>query len=552
MTSKGNGQQTETLLFKTNSTNDKSLSPKLLFAVTASILTTFCNGLSYYGIGGSLNLFLQTELNQSKADASINTTLFTGTRFFITIVGAVIADSFLGRFKTIIIALCIFLIGTIGVAIISIQLSPKTVYEVTTTEQMLFWFALYLVAFGSGGIGPNNGSLGAEQFEFDEKSQNENIIKSEYKTMENKNEETKSKLSKYKESFFQWRYFSNNCATLLSYSVIAYLCQDISFGIGYSIPAIVILFGLIIFILPSKVYYKFKPKGSVLIKFLKILFYILCKQNKKLRRYKWREIQDVKNMLSIFPFWICYVIYFSVWSQLNTLIYAQGCQLNYHIDSLNWNFPITALSIFGIITVLILIPLFDRYLFPMFRKYGIKVTMLRKMGAGFIFAILSMICAGIVEIYRKNASLSNIHVSVCNSNDDEHRVYVSNLSIFWQIPSFILAGISEVLTSITGSELFFNEAPKSMKSVMAAVYRMAIGFGSYLTAVYIMMVNVDKNNKWITDDLNDGHVDWYFFVIAAFITAAFFIFLWNANKYEYKITIENNQVKTEGNEIDDF
>ena len=88
---------------------DKSLDRRVKIAVTASILTTFCNGLAYYGISGSLNLFLQTELGEAKATASINTSLFTGTRFFVSILGAVIADSCFGRFKTVVIALCIFL-----------------------------------------------------------------------------------------------------------------------------------------------------------------------------------------------------------------------------------------------------------------------------------------------------------------------------------------------------------------------------------------------------------------------------------------------------------
>ena len=79
----------------------------------------------------------------------------------------------------------------------------------------------------------------------------------------------------------------------------------------------------------------------------------------------------IQRILSMFPFWICYIIYFSVWSQLNTLIYAQGCQLNYHIESLNWNFPIAALSLFSIIPILILIPLFDKCIFPLRILFGV-------------------------------------------------------------------------------------------------------------------------------------------------------------------------------------
>ena len=110
-----------------------------------------------------------------------------------------------GRFKTICVGLLLYLIGLGGVAFVAwiVDTPSSDIINNEHDKQYMFWFSLYLIAFGSGCVGPNNNSLGAEQFESYELS--------------------KEKLTKSKESFFQWRYFGNNCAELISYSIVAYL-----------------------------------------------------------------------------------------------------------------------------------------------------------------------------------------------------------------------------------------------------------------------------------------------------------------------------------------
>ena len=509
---------------------DPPLPTNLKIAVTASILTTFCNGLSYSAISSSLNLFLQSELEQNKASASINTAVFVGTRFFISISGAVIADSWLGRFKTICIGLLLYFFGLSGVAFVAyIADTPSNdIIHNEIDKQYMFWFSLYLIAFGSGCVGPNNNSLGAEQFESYDLN--------------------KKQLTKSKESFFGWRYFGNNCAELISYSVVAYLCQEVSFKLGYTIPAGSILAALFIFVSPYKLYYKFKPKGSVLLKFIKILIALIFKRTQKLENYQADEIKDVKGILRILPFWFCYIIYFSVWSQLNTLIYAQGCQMDYRIrfGSTHWNLPIAALSLFSIIPILILIPIFDKCLFPFCRNrsFGCKCTMFQKIGIGMIFAMLSMIAAAVVEIFRRDYSaINDQYKSVCGKGN----IYISNISIFWQIPIFIFDGLSEALTAVTGYEFFFNEAPKNMKSVMSAFFTMSVGLGSWMTGIYVLLANLDKKHEMITNDLNNGHLDFYFGFIAILVFMDLIFFLYQANKYKYK----NGYALNDGTEIEE-
>jgi len=302
----------------------------------------------------------------------------------------------------------------------------------------------------------------------------------------------------------------------------------VSFGVGYSIPALTILLALLIFSLPNRLYYKQRPQGSVLLEFAQICALKVMRRDIS---HSSDRVHDVENVLSILPFWVCFIVYFSVWSQLTTLIYAQGCQMDARLAALDMDVPIAALSLFSIIPILVLIPLLDRCLFPWLRRRcGLEISMLQKMGAGFLFASLSMIAVDVTEIVRRDYSAIDESVaSVCDGDD----VFVSELSIFWQIPAFVLEGVSEVLAAVTGYEFFFNEAPASMKSVVSALYTMSIGLGSWITGIYIVAANADSRRPWITDDLNDGHLDWYFFCIAAFMFAASLFFVYHARGYQY-------------------
>ena len=60
--------------------------------------------------------------------------------------------------------------------------------------------------------------------------------------------------------------------------------------------------------------------------------------------------------------------------------------------------PAASLSLFDVIVILVLIPLMDRIVFPLLKKYKLTLSPLKRMGAGMVFAILSVIVAAILEV----------------------------------------------------------------------------------------------------------------------------------------------------------
>jgi solute carrier family 15 (peptide/histidine transporter), member 3/4 len=94
------------------------------------------------------------------------------------------------------------------------------------------------------------------------------------------------------------------------------------------------------------------------------------------------------------------------------------------------------------------------------KRYGIPMrTPLEKMSAGMLLEVFIMLGAGFLEVYRRYIASTEgglIGPSVCYSGE-EGSPQAANLSIFWQVPLFVLMGVSEILTSISSMDFFYSE-----------------------------------------------------------------------------------------------
>ncbi|BAH93714.1 Os06g0706400 [Oryza sativa Japonica Group] len=69
--------------------------------------TEFCYCLAYYGITFNLVTYLTAELHQSNVAAANNVSTWQATCFLTPLAGAVAADSYWGRYRTMVVSCCI-------------------------------------------------------------------------------------------------------------------------------------------------------------------------------------------------------------------------------------------------------------------------------------------------------------------------------------------------------------------------------------------------------------------------------------------------------------
>ena len=114
----------------------------------------------------------------------------------------------------------------------------------------------------------------------------------------------------------------------------------------------------------------------------------------------------------------------------------------------NISFPAASLSLFSIISLLVLIPFMDRVVYPGLRRLGINFTPLRRIGVGLLFGSGSVVMAGVIEMERKHIIRTHgtFEQDVFNKT-----VNASTMSVLYQVPQYILEGTSEALVGVTGN-----------------------------------------------------------------------------------------------------
>ena len=115
------------------------------------------------------------------------------------------------------------------------------------------------------------------------------------------------------------------------------------------------------------------------------------------------------------------------------------------------SFPAASLNLFENLSLLILIPFIDRVVYPGLHRLGFNATSLplRRIGVGLLFAASSVVLAGVIEIKRKDVIKTNGTITQEVFNKP---VNASTVSVFYQIPQYMLLGTSEALVSVTGTD----------------------------------------------------------------------------------------------------
>ncbi|GKA26757.1 NRT1/ PTR family 8.2-like protein [Tanacetum coccineum] len=524
-----------------------------------------CERLAYYGMGANLVRYLKYQLNEHSATASRNFSIWAGTCYLTPLIGAFVADTYLGRYWTI---TTFSIVYTIGMGMVTLSASvpglkptcyEKDVCSATNTQTALCFTSLYLVALGTGGIKPCVSSYGADQFD-----DNDEVEK------------------KQKGSFFNWFYFVINIGALLASTVVVWIQDNVGWGWGFAVPTIAMGIAVVSFFSGTKLYRNKRPGGSPLTRLCQVVVASYRKKeinvpsdssllyetshggfsysgSRKIDHTldfvffdkaavvapldhtdglidPWKlcsvsQVEELKAVFRLLPIWATGIIYSTVHSQLGSLFVLQGSTLDPRIGSSGFEIPPASLAMFDTISILFWVPVYDRVIVHVARQLTGQqngLTQLQRIGTGLFISIFAMVCAGILEVIR---------LEMVSRNGSYELEYVP-ISILWQVPQYFLMGCSEVFTCIGQLEFFYEEAPDSMRSLCAALQLTISALGSYTSALLVTVVTIlstwDGSPGWITDNLNYGHVDYFFWLLVGLSVVNLGVFIMLARRHTYK------------------
>ncbi|RWR89744.1 protein NRT1/ PTR FAMILY 7.3-like protein [Cinnamomum micranthum f. kanehirae] len=523
--------------------------------------------LAFFGVGVNLVLFLTRVLQQKNADAANNVSKWTGTVYIFSLVGAFVSDSYWGRYRTCAIFQLIFVLGLVLLSISSyiFLLKPpgcggRESYcgPHSTLEIGIFYTSIYLIALGNGGYQPSIATFGADQFD-----------------------EEDPKESHSKVAFFSYFYLALNLGSLFSNTILGYFEDGGRWALGFWASSGSAFVALVLFLCGTPRYRHFKPGGNPLPRFCQVIVAAVKKwrvemspdgkdlyvegkecdvngsrkiihtqefkfldraavitsedfsvEEQPLSHNPWRlcpvtQVEEVKCILRLLPIWLCTIIYSVVFTQMASLFVEQGAAMDTTIS--NFRIPPASMSSFDIISVAVFIFVYRRILNPLvgrLRKNNARgLTELQRMGVGLIIAILAMVSAGIVELYRLKYS----------KGDCEDCGNPSSLSILWQIPQYVLIGASEVFMYVGQLEFFNGQTPDGLKSFGSALCMTSISLGNYVSSLLVTIVmeitTKDDRPGWIPGNLNKGHMDNFYFLLAALTTVDFVVYVACAKWY---------------------
>lgn len=230
------------------------------------------------------------------------------------------------------------------------------------------------------------------------------------------------------------------------------------------------------------------------------------------------------------PIWLCTIIYSVVFTQMASLFVEQGDIMDSHIG--NFHLPAASMSAFDILSVLIFTGIYRQILVPIAGRLSRNpkgLTELQRMGIGLIIGMFAMLAAGITEFERLKRVIPEEKTS--------------SLSIFWQVPQYVLVGASEVFMYVGQLEFFNGQAPDGIKSFGSSLCMASISLGNYVSSMLVNMVMgiTARGAKpgWIPDDLNAGHMDRFYFLIAALTAVDFVVYVFCARWYKC-INLDDN------------
>ncbi|KAJ6698006.1 OLIGOPEPTIDE TRANSPORTER-RELATED [Salix purpurea] len=511
-----------------------------------------------YGLMPNMIFYLMENYRFEAASGSTILFLWSAMSNGLSIFGAFLSDSFMGRYLVISLGSFFSLIGMILLWLTAMvpQLTPPPcdrftgVCSSSTAGQLAILFSSFgLISLGAGCIRPCSIAFGADQLDNEENPNNESVL----------------------QSFFNWYYAATGLSTIIAFTVIVYVQDNLGWKVGFAIPAILMFFSALMFLVGSSQYVKVKASTSLFTGFVQVL--AAAFRNRKLslshsgvEQYchsddseleiptdnlrclnracvitdpdrdvnpdgsasnPWRlctvdQVESLKALLRVIPIWSTGIM-MQINLNQNSFATLQAKTMDRQI--FNFELPAGSLNVFLVLTLTIWLTFYDRILLPLLAKFtgkqrggpGPKV----RIGIGLLIPIAARAMSAVVETIRKRAAIAE--------GLEEQPDGVVNMSVAWLLPPIILLGLAEAFNSIGQIEFYYSQFPKSMSSIAVAIFTFGTAvadmIGSGLVDVVDRVTSRGGEESWLSSNLNKGRLDDYYWLITALSMINFVYFL---------------------------
>jgi POT family proton-dependent oligopeptide transporter len=471
---------------------------KIPWSIYTIAFIELCERFSYYGTTAVFTNFIQQQMPpNSTTGASYDidngqagalglgqrtafalTTFNSFWQYTMPLFGAWIADSFLGRFRTIGAALMIDIFGHLILIVAGL---PPVIKNPNGSLGALV-VGIVFMGIGTGGFKPNVNPLIVEQLDL------ERMIVRTLPSGERVVVDPAATASRV----YHYFYLFINVGALCGQLAMVYCEHYVGFWLSFTLPTILLCFCPLVMLWGRRRYKRVPPQGSVLGRSFK-LFLLANKgrwsinprktyrqlhdgtfwENVKPSKFdaaskpKWMDFDDAWvdevhrgfNACAVFLwyplFWLCY-------NQINNNLVSQAATMQVG------GVPNDVMNNLNPFALIILIPLLDTIVYPTLRKLRLNPTPLKRIAVGYFVAASAMIWACIIQyyIYQRNECGNYANGKVPGTDVDCAR---SELSMWAQTGSYVLIAFSEIMASITSLEYAHSKAPANMRSMVQSV-----------------------------------------------------------------------------------
>ncbi|KAF3914361.1 hypothetical protein AA313_de0209958 [Arthrobotrys entomopaga] len=451
---------------------------KLPWTVFLVAIVELCERFAYYGLSGPFNNYINYSYNDptglpgalglGQAGATALTNFFQFWCYLTPILGAVAADQYLGKYRTI---YWFSLIYMVGIIILFLSSLPSSIEAGLALGGLLI--AMVIIGLGTGGIKANVAPLIAEQY-----TRTESFVR----TLPS-GEKVLVEPNLTVQRIYMIFYLMINVGSL-STIVTTPMEKYVGFWAAYLLPLAMFIVGFFILISGRKSYVDRPPKGSVVAHSFRAIFIGIsnggldaAKPSRGKPYLPWDDafVNELKRTLVACQVFIFFPIYWLCFNQMMNNFISQAGQMELH------GIPNDMLGNLDPITIIIFIPICDKYLYPYLRKIGIAFKPMTRIFWGFLLAGCAMAYAAFVQhlIYAAPPCYDAPGKCAAGAQPDGGQL-PNQVNVVIQAPAYLFIGLSEILASVTGLEYAYTKAPESMKSFIMALFLLTSALGAAL------------------------------------------------------------------------